>query len=725
MRRDVETGEFAVPEDREFGGSFAKRRRISLHEVSSLGTPSSTNSVKEFLSSSGEILGEGVDAANAAKRIQMVVNEETDYLVGGDDQIATQEFTVTNNGQEEDDDYFVPQPSSGPADEDDYDFDNGISADDLVSSDLFGTGNDNKEQQPMEKVSTTEVQVTTTSTGTSPFGKRITGLDEREEGDYENDDNERQEPEEPILLDDEQDLVGNKQANNADNLEVIHDDTPPPPEGEHDPRHWLIAIKSRFNRFPEFYTLALVVLFLSVLLLALIPSNTINAPSSKTPAHIYSRNYTFDSYFHEKSAMERYVREYVTNITKEAAHAATTLDKSLVEPLESKMKSWLHNLEVSVEDKIQTLYTSQNSNAKSIVSDEDLRQNVQQTIAELQKHMEDEMTTQLKHLEATNSDLFERMQARLVDFEGSNKQIDSKFASVSSRISDMEAKQKAVSGKVSSMSSLIDSLETEREDVDSKVSSVLSRIARLETEQQKSLGASLPEGLSRSIDDQTLRALLLSLKNTILDDLESDKVHMPDLALRSRGAEVVDASQGYNWLSLSVLRSSVLRKFLFLKKIKRWRIEQESDPSVVLTPDMTPGNCWSFAGNKGFMIIQLPTHIEPLHFTIDHIAKSIATEFGSAPREFEVYGIDSRHDDPTLATLLLRSTFDYSRTTQTFAVQEVTPNVWYDRFRLEILSNHGHADYTCVYRFRIHGNQQVLQPRSLDAIIEENSDEGE
>lgn len=75
-------------------------------------------------------------------------------------------------------------------------------------------------------------------------------------------------------------------------------------------------------------------------------------------------------------------------------------------------------------------------------------------------------------------------------------------------------------------------------------------------------------------------------------------------------------------------------------------------------------------------------------------------------QDFEVYGLDSEFGTEKLIVKgrFLQSTG--SPAVQNFPVLERTHRVSdqpYQVVRLKVLSNHGHPDYTCLYRFRVHG----------------------
>jgi len=92
--------------------------------------------------------------------------------------------------------------------------------------------------------------------------------------------------------------------------------------------------------------------------------------------------------------------------------------------------------------------------------------------------------------------------------------------------------------------------------------------------------------------------------------------------------------------------------------------------------------------------------------TIDHIPEEIATDFSSAPKEFRVLGVAVDRAREAVEFLPFGN-FTYQRdgtASQTFRLtSSLTQRVAIDAATLEIVSNHGHSEYTCLYRFQVHG----------------------
>ena len=128
-------------------------------------------------------------------------------------------------------------------------------------------------------------------------------------------------------------------------------------------------------------------------------------------------------------------------------------------------------------------------------------------------------------------------------------------------------------------------------------------------------------------------------------------------------------------------------------------------PRAVIQPAISPGECWAFKGSNGYLVIKLSQPITPSGFSYEHIPKQISRDgnIDSAPKEFQVRGLEDESD--TKGHLLGNYVYeDNGRPMQYFEVQDPNPPV-FQLIELVILSNHGHNEYTCLYRFRVHGKK--------------------
>ncbi|XP_010212625.1 PREDICTED: SUN domain-containing protein 3-like [Tinamus guttatus] len=129
------------------------------------------------------------------------------------------------------------------------------------------------------------------------------------------------------------------------------------------------------------------------------------------------------------------------------------------------------------------------------------------------------------------------------------------------------------------------------------------------------------------------------------------------------------------------------------------------DGSAVCVTENQPGNCWSFSGSQGHVFIKLSKAISPHAVTLEHIAVRVSPrgDISSAPKDFAVYGMKAENEEQGL----FLGEFTYSPAEhpfQTFWLQ----NEGWDSVRyvkLEVLSNWGHPEYTCLYRVRVHGQE--------------------
>ncbi|NWS55425.1 SUN2 protein, partial [Chunga burmeisteri] len=206
---------------------------------------------------------------------------------------------------------------------------------------------------------------------------------------------------------------------------------------------------------------------------------------------------------------------------------------------------------------------------------------------------------------------------------------------------------------------------------------------------QAGIGVALQQGGTAGVTEEQVHLIV----GQALKRYSEDRVGMVDYALESAGASVINTrcSETYE------TRTAVLSLF----GIPLWYHSQS--PRVILQPDVNPGNCWAFRGSQGFAVIRLSSIIRPTAVTLEHIPKTLSPQgtIPSAPKDFAVYGLKEEGEEEGL--LLGRFTYNHNGDPiQTFYLEGDAMGT-YQLVELRVLSNWGHPEYTCIYRFRVHG----------------------
>jgi len=207
-----------------------------------------------------------------------------------------------------------------------------------------------------------------------------------------------------------------------------------------------------------------------------------------------------------------------------------------------------------------------------------------------------------------------------------------------------------------------------------------------------------------------------SLKNIIKERLSG-----VDWLLAINGAQITQASASYdscqgedglNWIKCNAQNSLATPVQL--------------NPVTILKPDgitsvlgddangLRLGQCWAMGGSNGFVEIQLSRAVTPRAVVIEHAPASISIGGGdSAVKSFRVLGWNSGLKDAQQYEL---TTGEYKLTSgddewltphiQTFPVNS-TSGREINRVRFEVLSNHGHQQYTCIYHIRLLAQQHA------------------
>ncbi|XP_015438420.1 PREDICTED: uncharacterized protein LOC107193483 [Dufourea novaeangliae] len=176
---------------------------------------------------------------------------------------------------------------------------------------------------------------------------------------------------------------------------------------------------------------------------------------------------------------------------------------------------------------------------------------------------------------------------------------------------------------------------------------------------------------------------------------DADKTGRVDYALESAGGQIISTrcTQRYD---IKTRAFKVLAFTLY---------HENNNPRTVIQGNpIQPGACWAFQGFPGYLLIKLRSSIYISGFTVEHAPKSILPngEMRSAPRKFNVWGFVNENDpDPVMF-----GDYEFAATDdnlQYFPVQNTTIETPYEFVELRVHSNYGQLEYTCLYRFRVHG----------------------
>lgn len=242
----------------------------------------------------------------------------------------------------------------------------------------------------------------------------------------------------------------------------------------------------------------------------------------------------------------------------------------------------------------------------------------------------------------------------------------------------------------------------------------------------------------KSADGQDVSALITQLVDSAVSRINKDGIAKPDFALYSAGARVIPSltspafevnPQGFG----SQIVGLFTGKGYFGGR----------PPITALHHEAHSGHCWPFAGEQGQLGVMLvaPAYVEEI--TIDHVAKEVAFDMRSAPRKMEVWGMVEGKDNvervkewkagraarrelgeqgqvdeigypttlPKEPEYIRLANFTYDihapNNVQTFPVDPEVRDLRVDFgiVVLRVLDNWGRGEFTCLYRFRVHGQR--------------------
>ena len=127
-------------------------------------------------------------------------------------------------------------------------------------------------------------------------------------------------------------------------------------------------------------------------------------------------------------------------------------------------------------------------------------------------------------------------------------------------------------------------------------------------------------------------------------------------------------------------------------------------PEDAIDISMTPGSCWPMKGSSGQLTIKFSHAIILEEILLSHISYKITPDYSTAPKNLKIYGIvdSSRPDDVEYLADITYSSF--SKPTQRFQVPK--RHYPFQGMKVEVLSNQGSPELTCLYRIQAHGTKE-------------------
>ncbi|XP_028783152.1 SUN domain-containing protein 1 [Neltuma alba] len=309
-------------------------------------------------------------------------------------------------------------------------------------------------------------------------------------------------------------------------------------------------------------------------------------------------------------------------------------------------------------------------------------------------------------------------QPGLVEFEGRIADVESllkttaKMIQVQVEVVDRKIEneigglKKEMSKKIDDQGAIWESelkkLEAKSEGLEKSLGDLKS-VEWLSKEEFQKIYDELKKTKSADLGEASLDEIRTYAREIIEKEIEkhaADGLGRVDYALASGGAMVVKHSEpfivgrGTNWFLLSA-KNGV-----------------HTNADKMLKPSFgEPGQCFALKGSTGFVQIKLRTAIIPEAVTLEHVAKTVAYDRSSAPKDCRVSGwLQGQNAESVIETekMFLLSEFTYNlekSNAQTFDVSDSSSTGVVDTVRLDFTSNHGSPSHTCIYRFRVHGRE--------------------
>ncbi|KAM8930884.1 SUN domain-containing protein 2 [Pelodytes ibericus] len=380
-----------------------------------------------------------------------------------------------------------------------------------------------------------------------------------------------------------------------------------------------------------------------------------------------------------------------------------TLKEEILQEVSSKVKDNVKNMREEQKGNLQAIYQKIHEISKDVdgqilqlktelksPSDDDLRESFIQETGRLEKKLLEiqEQLDTVRNIQAKMSQQVEAVPTKIQDLKDEIQLLFPKW------LLAQTGPESAATGSLSEHFLRRDELQRHLLDMERKILAAVSADKKLSAAQaHRTIEQELQAGGLAGVSREEVHDIV----NRALQRYSEDRIGLVDYALESSGASVINTRCSETYETKTALLS--------LFGIPLWY--QSQSPRVILQPDSNPGNCWAFRGSQGYAVIRLSSRILPTAVTLDHIPRSLSPKatISSAPKDFSVYGLE----EETQKEGFLLGHFSYNHSgdsIQTFPIKGDNLST-YQLVELRIQSNWGHPEYTCIYRFRVHGEAEM------------------
>lgn len=327
----------------------------------------------------------------------------------------------------------------------------------------------------------------------------------------------------------------------------------------------------------------------------------------------------------------------------------------------------------------------------------------------------------------------ESVAAAISDADEATAEARSAAKSVSERLRQSEESE---SESLKATTAKLEAMEKEVKAAQAKIEGTLESLRDAQTKQLDALTKTAVARAESAVRDAAASAAAPACESASVEQLkqlidesarrylEGDRVGDYDFALGAAGATVVKELTSPPYTPPENLLPSS-----FWHKLGRDAGVGPAEEAIAAS--LNYGSCFAFGGTHGNLTVRLARPVVPTAFSLEHIHGKLCDPVNnkncsSAPRAFTVLGHpriddDVKSDDGVSTALVSLGAFQYDVASPLKPALQQFPatatDAAFEAITLAVNSNHGHPNYTCVYRFRVHGrpaegDDQWIQTRA-------------